>query len=1136
MDERKRKMKKRYGIMLGLLIGLALVGCKQEEQTPPIEEDPPIVVDELKTQRETALRQLDEYVKDFNIYSTSNQAKIKEILASAKKKVADATKDEEIQTAVTQAKKQVDEIPTVEEETLDKAIADALKELDSYVELESYSEANQKLIQQAITTAKTEIKNSKTSADVASKLIAVKSTIDAITTLVEEVLSEIKISAKKEIEEYKADTSLYSKKGIAEITRIVNDAKENIDSATEVTIVEAIVADAKADLDNVLTAEEEKLAEILKLKESFKGDTDQVLQHISVDGTKILIDTKDQGSSIFHFGNQDNNKYTVFDTKLIADYRSTEHSYFSIRFRAWDTSNGYRLEIHHDHIDIYSSIYDENIGGKVETLIMKNAYGIADKEQVHIQILSHDLKKTVLLNDVCIFTYEEDARLVGHVYFEIWQAGLTLADPMYMEYADSATFLEDWSTLLNQECINESEAEKLNKIKVAAKTELQGFITDTSLYSEANQAVINTILTEGKEAIDLAETKEEIDALVENTKLRLSAVKTIEREQFEADTLAAKKEIEEYLKDLSDYSDTAKTEIAEIIRKGKLKVDAVESVEAIATVVQQVKEELDAVLTIAEENALKASNFKDLFIEDTPTGFIENNIRVEENQVIFDTANLSQTRLHFGIREDSKKWVVLDTRMVVEYQNIETSVLSIRFRAWDESHGYRMDIHNDFIHVYACVWGKADELLLQNKTFGIENGQEVHLQILSAEWKKSVLLNGECIFFIEEDERNVGHIYIETKQVGVTFLTPEYIEYPSEAAFNETYKTLLEIPCINKTERELLEELKVVKKAEIEAHIVDLTLYSEERQKDIADLIVAGKDLIDACKTKDELTQVVIDIKKDLDAVKTIEREAFEADAIAAKEEIENYIPDLSLYSEANQAVITKLIRDAKLDIDACESVEAMQPIVAQAKAALDAVLTLAEESVLRAEAFKDILVEDTADALSNVRLEQNQVVFDTKIANNSTRIRIGAQDGKNHVSFDTKLIVNYNNTEWDDLTIRFRAWDTNDGYKMVIKDSSIVISKCKWGTDDEVVVQKDFGIKNGVEAHLQILCSGWQKTVLLNGEVIFSYNESERTVGYTYIQTWETGVTFIDPVYTEYPDADSFMAEYGELLWKQEG
>ncbi|MDE7432862.1 MAG: hypothetical protein K2N34_13230, partial [Lachnospiraceae bacterium] len=775
------------------------------------------------------------------------------------------------------------------------------------------------------------------------------------------------------------------------------------------------------------------------------------------------------------------------------------------------------MKIYDDHIDVFTAVWSDEKQGTIETLIVHNEFGMKDKEEAHLQILCHEWKKSVLINGECIFTMDESERTVGKLYIDTWQTGLTFVDPLYTEPKDSASFKENYDELLWKECINKTEQQKLAEVKTSAKTEIEGYITDLTVYSEANQAVIAELISSGKNLIDACESMTKVSEAVEEIKLNLNAVKTIEREQFEADATAAKEEIEGYITDLTVYSEDNKAAIAKLIRDGKLLVDAADSLEEIQAVVSKVKEDLDAVLTIEEEEIARANAFKDALVDEIPN-VIENYVSTDGNKVIFDTKNQDSTIVRFG-NQDGNKWAVLDTKLVVDYRNTNDSILTLRFRAWDTQHGYKMMIYHDHIEVYSCTRGI--ETLIMRNAYGIENETEVHIQILAAEWKKAVLLNDECIFAIEEDAQNAGRIFVETWKTGVTFVNPIYKEYTSSEDFDADYDlTLLDTPCINKSEAQILAEYKENVKPEIEGYITDLTIYSEANQQVIANIIAEGKGTIDGCNTKADVDQAIVDIKKELDAVLTLEREAFLADINAAIEEIEGYITDLTLYTEANQQAIADIIADGKLDINAVTSASDIPAIVASVKENLDAVLTIAEEGALRAQTFNDLLVAETTNALDNVSVVDNKVVFDTAVAGNSTIVRLGTQDGKNHVALDTKIIVNYNNTTWDSLTIRFRAWDTNDGYRMEIKDSSIVVEKCKWGVDPEVVVSKDFGIKNGEETHLQILCSGWQKTVLINGKVIFSYSESERTVGYTYIQTWETGLTFIDPVYTEYPDS----------------
>ncbi len=1458
-------MKKRLILLLFIITGLSLVGCKKDE--PPVVEKPPVVeTDELKTQREAAVKEVDGYVKNMAVYSSTNQAEIKKLIATAKTKIEEAKTEADIKAAVSAAKSAIDKLPTIEAEDLAKAIADARNELDSYVKLSDYSNTNQAKITKVIQDAKAAIEKCTKASDVTPLVASAKKEIDGIPTLATEALATMKAAAKVELEGYIQDKTLYSKKGLAEIERMIQDAKENIDAATEEAVITAILTDTKSDLDKVLTIEEEKIQNALDFKNGLFADTAGALDFVTLENNKLTLNSKNQGTVRLRLGTQDTNPYQVLDAKITPNYLGVAGSSFSIRFRAWDLSHGYLMKIYDDHIDIYSAVWSNDLNGTLETLLVHNEFGMKDNQEYHLQIIAHEWKKTVLINGECIFTIEEEERSVGYTYIETWQTGFILCDPYFAEPKDSATLKADYDELLWKECINQTEAEKLAAAKTNAKQELDDYFKtfDKSLYSQANGVKLDEALALGKENIDACTTIENVNLEVKDIKKVLAAIKTLEREAFDTEAIAKKTEIEEYITDVTLYSKANQELIAKIIRDGKLEIDACNSLEEMEEVLASVKTALDEVLTITEEEVERAKAFKNALVNET-SGAIENYITTDGNQVIWNTKDVDSTIVRFGNQAENK-WSVLDTKLRVDYRG-EGSILTLNFRAWDTAINYKMTITENEILFYSRAGG-IDTLLMRN-AYGIENGKEVHLQILCHEWQKTVLLDGECIFSIEEGDKTVGRIFIETWKTGVTLINPTYFEPQSSAEMKEDYEDLIWAPCVNLSEFELLKENS---KTTLDHHIFDLTLYSEENQQVIANILSESKKTIDACDTVSKVHAAVEDAIRRLNAVKTLEREQFEEDTTAAKKELDDYLQAFSSaeYSEANWAKLLKLIEDGKLEIDAVTSVDEIDPIVAQVKEAVDAVLTIVEEQVknamdfknsleeadvvlehlaldgnkvvfdtkaldstfsyigtrndsrkgasfdtnliidyaassqfiihfsawdkgfgykmiitensivfydcdsnveelymsnaygiengkevhlqilcygwtksvlldgecifriesdknvigrtyfetrntgvtfinpiyteyatnlefeaaykteiemdcinqteldltkaaskvtlenhisdlslysetnqqviatiiseaqqtidacnavskvhaavedaikrlnavktlereqfdedttaakkelddfvasldstqysdkmkaemakiveegkleidavttvdeipaileqtkqklssiltieqegaLRAETFKNLMFEETEGALNNITTEGNKVIFNTKEPNNSTIVRIGSQDGKNHVALDTRIIADYNNTTWDSFTIRFRAWDTNDGYKMEIKDSSIVISKCKWGTDDEVVVEKNFGVKNGEETHLQILCSGWQKTVLINGQVVFSYSENQRTVGYTYIQTWETGLTFIDPVYTEYPDEASFMAEYEALIWKKE-
>jgi hypothetical protein len=256
---------------------------------------------------------------------------------------------------------------------------------------------------------------------------------------------------------------------------------------------------------------------------------------------------------------------------------------------------------------------------------------------------------------------------------------------------------------------------------------------------------------------------------------------------------------------------------------------------------------------------------------------------------------------------------------------------------------------------------------------------------------------------------------------------------------------------------------------------------------------------------------------------------------------IASYISDLSVYTDENKAVVQGIVSEKQAAVEAATSVDAINALVAEAKAALDEVPTSAgsQEPVDNTNAvnFKNGLVNDTANLVEeHVTISGQSVVLDT-VNRDDTLLHFGTQSRAPYSVLDTKIIVNYRNTEWSSFSIRFNAWDAVGGYRMEIKDGSIKVFKCYWsdGAKEDLLVENSYGIKNGEEVHLQILCHEWQKTVLINGECIFSICEGDNTTSYTYIATWQSGITFVNPKYVEYPDSASFKAEYSdELLWKE--
>lgn len=751
----------------------------------------------------------------------------------------------------------------------------------------------------------------------------------------------------------------------------------------------------------------------------------------------------------------------------------------------------------------------------------------------------------------------------------------------------------------------------LDEAQEGASATLDTYV-DLTLYSDANKALIEAEIATAKAEINELTTVEAVSERLNAAKAVIDAIPTA----LEEAKTSAIAEVEGYISDKSAYSENGVAEIERIINDAKANIESATDATVISVIVEDAKADLDAVMTIAEELEVQAKAFKDSMTS-VVGEVVETSVRIEGGSVIIDTVDRDATTLYFGT-QDGKTATVLDTYLTIDYRSNEWSEVTIRFRAWDESNNYNVVIKYGSTMFNKTKWenGGKNTVLLTKGSSGVEDNKQVHLQIISCGWTKMVLIDGECVFSIVENDFNVGRIYLETWQAGVTFTNPVYTEYGNDAELEAEYSEELAKSCINKSEKELLEEAKANAKTEISSYLQNVeanysvvnqgviagiisagngvidgctsveavnttvtgikaeldavatiedenkiaeaktaakaeasgylnnveTNYSAVRQAEISAILTEGNASIDACTSVTEIESVVVEIKKHLDAVPTLQQEA-NAELVAKKEsavaEIKSYLTDVeSTYSAANQAAISEVLSAGELAINASESVEAVDATVVAIKAELDAVLTIAEETVAAqnaaAEAFKSSLTNVSGDLISLMSVADGKLVVDSKVAGLGGNFRFGNQDGNMNKAFDTKITIHYNSIDWSSVTIRFCAWDASTNFKMVIQNNSIKVYYCAWGQEDLLLVEHASGIADGQEAHLQILTKGWTKMIVIDGVCIFKYWPNTYHVGYTMIETWEAGITLREPTYKEYGSEDAIAAEYGDVVAKE--
>lgn len=140
--------------------------------------------EEIKKLREEYNSQLDTSV-DYNNYREEEQEVIKDLVDTAKEKIATLETEEDMQAAVKKAQKQIAAIKTADqyaEAELNSVKAEAKKDLDAYKDAKDYRDAQQKELSGIITKAKLNISEAASAEDVSKIMEEAKAEIDKLPT------------------------------------------------------------------------------------------------------------------------------------------------------------------------------------------------------------------------------------------------------------------------------------------------------------------------------------------------------------------------------------------------------------------------------------------------------------------------------------------------------------------------------------------------------------------------------------------------------------------------------------------------------------------------------------------------------------------------------------------------------------------------------------------------------------------------------------------------------------------------------------------------------------------------------------------------------------------------------------------
>lgn len=640
--------------------------------------------------------------------------------------------------------------------------------------------------------------------------------------------------------------------------------------------------------------------------------------------------------------------------------------------------------------DLFDALKEERAEAiaQVEALATEEAYASLDKAEVSKIIEAakatigeaaseEGIEKAVAnaknaLETLVLDGVKSDAKaeLKGHLDLSLYSdANKTLINSMITEASAAIDKCTDADAVAKELAEAKSALDEikpaLDEAKEGASAALDTYV-DLTLYSDANKVLVEAEISSAKAEINELTTVEAVSERLNAAKAVIDAIPTA----LEEEKTSAIAEVEGYISDKSAYSENGVAEIERIINDAKANIESATDAVVISVIVEDAKADLDAVMTIAEELEVQAKAFKDSMTS-VVGEVVETSVRVEGGSVIVDTVDRDATTLYFGT-QDGKTATVLDTYLTIDYRSNEWSEVTIRFRAWDESNNYNVVIKHGSTMFNKTKWenGGKNTVLVTKGSSGVEDNKQVHLQIISCGWTKMVLIDGECVFSIVENDLNVGRIYLETWQAGVTFTNPVYIEYSNDAELEAAYSEELAKTCINKSEIELLEEAKIQAKEGIVSYWQEVKAnYSEANQTIVENYFTTINSTIDGCQSVSEIDGAVAAIMAEFDKIPTIEEEsAIAAAKISAKEEISSYLQNVEeIYSAENQALIAQIISAGNTAIDGCADTASIDEAVTIVKQRLDAVPTLDDEIDAELMAKKTTAIAEIKAYLQNI-------------------------------------------------------------------------------------------------------------------------------------------------------------------------
>ena len=857
---------------------------------------------ELSEAKENAKDELGNYKLDvLEDYDDAEQWDLVDLVIEGKEAIDNCTTVEEVAAVLADYKAQMDAVLTHDQKValaLQNAKDNAKAELANYKNLDNYRQEQKTQLEGIILEGQGMIDLCETVNEVNQALAAYKQSMDAVKTdaeLTAEELAAAKATAKQALEDY-VDLNDYRDAEAEQLMNMILAGQDAIDACETIEAVNTKLAEVKAQMDEVKTdaelTAEEAAAALATAKTNAKAELENyknLSEYREVQQQELtnLINSGKEAIDACETIEAVNTKLAEVKTQMDAVKKANE--YYDVTFViADDAFAGW------DVLPTDLSIYVWGEGN--EPVAWADARGNFEEGTI-----TFTLETGKVISTVVIYFYQ------GSDFKQSIDLNCNITtDGNYEIYVfDKGSWVDGGNNFWKLAGLELVDLNALANAKADAKAELDA-LNQPENYREAEQAQLETLVNNGKAAIDACRNVAQVNTKLTEAKEAIAALKTAA--QYEAEELAtakvnAKAELDTYLdKDL--YRDAQKAEIDDIINTAKGLIDECTSIDDVEDIYLAALDDLDAVKTDAELTAEEAA---------AALAQAKTNAKAELDsyKTMSDYREAEQQTLA-GIIANGK--AAIDACETIESVNTKLAeVKALMDAVKTDAELTAEEEAQDFEEVKT----NAKQALANYKN--LDNyRQEQKTQL------EGIILEGQGMIDLCETVNEVNQALAAYKQ------SMDAVKTDAELTAEEAAAALA--------------QAKTAAKQALEDY-VDFDDYRDAEEEQLMNMIIAGQDAIDACETIEAVNAKLAEVKAQMDVVKTdaeLTAEELAAAKANAKAALETY-KTMSDYREAEQQTLAGIIADGKTAIDACATIEAVNAKLAEVKAQMDVVKTDAE-------------------------------------------------------------------------------------------------------------------------------------------------------------------------------------------------